>query len=123
MTHHVGPGPVFVFEWLVTSRKQTLYSVRSLFVALLLAALTITWVETENRQPTLNKTQLSYRDYAKIGETFFYVNRKPGTPVDPKVREFIRYILSRQGQQAVARDGKYLPLTANALREQRRKLD
>ena len=39
------------------------------------------------------------------------------------MREFIRYILSRQGQQAVARDGKYLPLTANALREQRRKLD
>ena len=63
------------------------------------------------------------RSYPLIGETFFYVNRKPGTPVDPKVREFIRYILSRQGQQAVARDGKYLPLTANALREQRRKLD
>jgi len=28
MTHHVGPGPVFVVEWLVTSRKQTLYAVR-----------------------------------------------------------------------------------------------
>src|SRR4051794_4652589 len=72
MTHHVGPGPVFVFEWLVTSRKQPLSPVRRLFVALLLAALTITWVESEFRQPQLNKTYLSYRDYAKIGETFFY---------------------------------------------------
>jgi phosphate transport system substrate-binding protein len=63
------------------------------------------------------------RNYPLIGETFFYVNRKPGTPLDPKVRELIRYILSRQGQQAVARDGKYLPLTASALQEQRRKLD
>src|SRR5947208_2385157 len=72
MTRPIGPGPVFVFEWLVTSRKQTLYAVRGLFVAVLLAALTITWIESEFRQPQLNKSHLSYRDYAKIGESFFY---------------------------------------------------
>jgi len=27
--------------------------------------------------------------------------------VDPKVKEFLRYILSREGQQAVAREGGY----------------
>src|SRR5258706_12742513 len=30
--------------------------------------------------------------------------------VDPKVREFLRYILSKQGQQDVVRAGDYLPL-------------
>jgi len=63
------------------------------------------------------------RTYPLIGETYIYLNRKPGTAIDPKIREFVSYILSRQGQQAVARDGKYLPLTAAALREQRQKLE
>ncbi len=62
------------------------------------------------------------RSYPLIGETYFYLNRKPGSQIDPKIREFVSYILSREAQQAVARDGKYLPLTAAALREQRQKL-
>jgi phosphate transport system substrate-binding protein len=33
---------------------------------------------------------------------YIYVNRKPGQPVDPKVLEFVTYILSSQGQRAVA---------------------
>ncbi len=41
---------------------------------------------------------------------------KPNT--DPKVREFLRYILSRQGQADVAREGDYLQLTAEAARAQ-----
>lgn len=36
-----------------------------------------------------------------------YVNRKPGSSVDPLRREFIRYIFSKQGQQDVIRDGYY----------------
>jgi phosphate transport system substrate-binding protein len=39
------------------------------------------------------------------------------------VKEFLRYILSREGQDAVQRDGKYLPLTPEAAREQLQKLD
>ena len=52
-----------------------------------------------------------------------YINRKPGAPLDPKVREFLSYILSREGQEAVERDGKMLPLTAAFVREERRKLE
>ncbi len=44
-------------------------------------------------------------------------------PVDPKVKEFLRYILSREGQEAVVRDGRYLPLTKEAVAEQLKKLD
>jgi phosphate transport system substrate-binding protein len=52
-----------------------------------------------------------------------YINRKPGTPVDPKVKEFIRYILSREGMQAVADDGAYTPINERVAEDQRRKLD
>jgi phosphate transport system substrate-binding protein len=43
--------------------------------------------------------------------------------VDPKVREFLRYVLSRQGQERVARDGVYLPLPAALVKQQLKKLD
>jgi phosphate transport system substrate-binding protein len=43
--------------------------------------------------------------------------------VDPKVREFLRYVLSRQGQRAVAGEGTYLPLQGPVAAEQLRKLD
>jgi phosphate transport system substrate-binding protein len=43
--------------------------------------------------------------------------------VDPKVREFLRYILSRQGQQLVVQEGDYLPLAPAVVKEQLKKLD
>jgi phosphate transport system substrate-binding protein len=52
-----------------------------------------------------------------------YVNRANGRPIEPKVKEFLRYILSREGQESVARDGGYLPLAPEAVGEQLRQLD
>jgi phosphate transport system substrate-binding protein len=43
--------------------------------------------------------------------------------IAPKVKEFLRYVLSRQGQQDVVREKDYLPLTDGVLREQLRKLE
>jgi phosphate transport system substrate-binding protein len=40
-----------------------------------------------------------------------YVNQKPGTELDPLRREFLLYVLSKQGQEDVIKDG-YYPLTA-----------
>ncbi len=58
---------------------------------------------------------------------YFTVDTKTGDlavpPVDPKVKEFLRYVLSRQGQQDVARDGGYLPLTPGLARAQLDKLE
>jgi len=51
------------------------------------------------------------------------IDRPPGVPVDPKVREFLRYLLSRDGQSAVNEDGRYLPLSPALIAEQLRKLD
>jgi phosphate transport system substrate-binding protein len=39
------------------------------------------------------------------------------------VREFLRFILSKQGQQAVAEEGSYLPLPRAVAEDQLKKLD
>jgi phosphate transport system substrate-binding protein len=46
------------------------------------------------------------------------VDRKPGEPVDPLLREFLRFLLSREGQRALLQDSGYLPLGAQAIRAQ-----
>lgn len=62
------------------------------------------------------------RAYPMADEVYMYANPVSGTGMDPKVREFLRFVVSREGQQAVMRDGKYLPLTAEFAREQLKKL-
>jgi len=42
---------------------------------------------------------------------YTYVNKAPGKPIAPLVGEFIKLILSKEGQEAVVKDG-YMPLTA-----------
>jgi phosphate transport system substrate-binding protein len=42
---------------------------------------------------------------------------------DPKVREFLRYVLSRQGQEDVVREADHLPLTPAMAQQQLKKLD
>jgi phosphate transport system substrate-binding protein len=54
---------------------------------------------------------------------YIYVNRRPGTALQPKIREFLKLVLSRQGQEAVANEGVYLPLTPEVVREELAKLD
>jgi phosphate transport system substrate-binding protein len=63
------------------------------------------------------------RTYPLHRFTTLYINRKPGTAVDPKLKEFIRYILSREGMQAVADDASYTPLNEQVAQQQRHKLD
>ena len=54
---------------------------------------------------------------------WLYVNRAPGTPLDPKVAELLRFILSREGQALVTREGDYFPLPAKTAREELAKLE
>jgi phosphate transport system substrate-binding protein len=62
------------------------------------------------------------RTYPLYDEIYMYVNQAKDKSIDPKVREFLRFIVSREGQEAVQRDGKYLPLTGAVAQEQLRKL-
>jgi phosphate transport system substrate-binding protein len=70
---------------------------------------------------TLETTQ--DRSYPLYNEQYFYTSVKPGAKMDPMTKEFLKFILSQEGQAEVMRDGKYLPLTAEVVREQLKKLD
>jgi phosphate transport system substrate-binding protein len=43
---------------------------------------------------------------------YIYINRSPKAPLDPLVKEFITYVLSKEGQEIVVKDG-YYPLPAS----------
>jgi len=55
---------------------------------------------------------------------YLYLRREPGKAVDPVVREYLRFVLSRQGQQIIASQPKgYFPLSATQARAELTKLD
>jgi ABC-type phosphate transport system substrate-binding protein len=53
---------------------------------------------------------------------YIRLQRKPGEALPPAVKEFLRYVLSRQGQEPVLYSG-YFPLTAREAAEELAKLD
>jgi phosphate transport system substrate-binding protein len=73
--------------------------------------------------PYVPYTLESLRDraYPLFDQIYMYVDRPTGK-IDPKMREFLRFVVSREGQAEVMRDGKYLPLTATVAQEQLKKL-
>ena len=71
---------------------------------------------------TYSMESLQNHSYPLWGGQSFWVDVKPGEKMDPKIREFIRFILSRQGQELLEKDGKYLPLDAAAVKEEIKKV-
>lgn len=53
---------------------------------------------------------------------YVFFNHDPGRPPEPRVREFLRYVLSAQGQQDVIQEGAYLPLPERVRQEQLREI-
>jgi phosphate transport system substrate-binding protein len=53
---------------------------------------------------------------------YIYINKAPGKPLDPLVREYARLIFSKEGQEVVIKDG-YLPLPASIIAEELKKLE
>jgi phosphate transport system substrate-binding protein len=70
-----------------------------------------------------SKESFQSRAYPLVRSIYIYLNRAPKQQIDPKLKEFLRFILSRDGQQIVAADGNYLPLPASVAREQLAKLE
>jgi phosphate transport system substrate-binding protein len=55
---------------------------------------------------------------------YVYIRRLPGQPVDPFIKEYLRMVFSKEGQEAIAADNKgYLPLSAPELAAEIAKLD
>jgi phosphate transport system substrate-binding protein len=69
-------------------------------------------------------TQASFqnRTYPLVRNIYVYFDRKPGSAVEPRLKEFVRFILSAEGQEIVAQAG-YLPLPAEMVERQLAKLN
>ncbi|MGQ9630836.1 MAG: PstS family phosphate ABC transporter substrate-binding protein [bacterium] len=53
---------------------------------------------------------------------YIYIVKEPGKPLAPLVREFLKFVLSREGQEVVVKDG-FIPLSAELVEEELRKLE
>jgi phosphate transport system substrate-binding protein len=69
-------------------------------------------------------SQSSFQDrsYPLVRSIYVYYDRKPGSPMEPKLREFLRFILSAEGQLLVSQAG-YLPLPVETAAKERATLD
>jgi len=79
----------------------------------------------KNGAPFVEPTRLSVlnHSYPLTRMITIFLNRAPRTPPEPKLQEFLRYVLSREGQQAVLREGHgYLPMLAPFTNEELQKL-
>ena len=60
-------------------------------------------------------------DYPLSRYLYVYVNKKPGTPLAPLEQEFLKLVLSREGQDIVGKDG-YISLSSRLVARELRKL-
>jgi phosphate transport system substrate-binding protein len=60
-------------------------------------------------------------DYPISRFLYVYINKNPNQPLDPVRAEFVKFMLSRLGQEATVKDG-YFPVTAEIVADDLRKL-
>jgi phosphate transport system substrate-binding protein len=58
-----------------------------------------------------NEENVYNQKYPLFRFLYVYVNARPGAPLDPLRREFVKYVFSKDGQEAVVKDG-YFPVPA-----------
>jgi phosphate transport system substrate-binding protein len=54
---------------------------------------------------------------------YINLNRAPGQPLPPPLAAFVRFILSKEGQQAILDEGIFLPLRSQSVARARHQLD
>jgi phosphate transport system substrate-binding protein len=70
--------------------------------------------------PTYEDVSLGRYPLARVG--YIALSRKPGQPIAPALQEFVRFILSKEGQQIVLDQGIMLPLRTQQVEAARRQL-
>jgi phosphate transport system substrate-binding protein len=82
-------------------------------------------IQGEKDGPYVKRTLESVHDrtYPLVHDQKLFFNRKPGQPIDPKVDEFLHYVFSQEGQDPAQREGRYVPLTADVVRAQLKRLE
>jgi len=67
--------------------------------------------------------EILHHTYPLSRFVYIHIDKVPGKPLDPKVREFVRYALSAEGQKSVIDEGSYLPLTPDVVKQELHKLN
>lgn len=70
----------------------------------------------------LTARTVAARTYPLLRTVDVALDRAPGAPIKPETKEFLRFILSREGQRIIVNDGAYLPLSATTVQQQLRRL-
>ncbi len=70
--------------------------------------------------PTYENVALATYPLSRV--TFFNVNKAPGKALPPALEEFVRFVLSREGQQVVLDHARYIPLRASQAEDARKLL-
>jgi phosphate transport system substrate-binding protein len=60
-------------------------------------------------------------EYALARFLYVYINKAPNRPLEPLVREFVRLVVSKQGQEVVVKDG-YFPIPSTIASEEMKKI-
>jgi phosphate transport system substrate-binding protein len=71
--------------------------------------------------PTYENVALTTYPLSRV--LYFNINKAPDKPLNPAVEEFLRFILSREGQQIVLDEALYLPLRAAQVERSRTLLE
>ena len=58
--------------------------------------------------------------YPLTRTVYIFFAHRPGDELAPRTQEFLRYVLSAQGQADVAREGAYMPLPTPVVKRQLR---
>jgi phosphate transport system substrate-binding protein len=67
--------------------------------------------------PTYENVALATYPLSRL--TFFNTNKAPGKPLNPALDEFLRFVLSREGQQVVLDQASYIPLRGSQVQSGR----
>jgi phosphate transport system substrate-binding protein len=81
--------------------------------------LALSWTNAGPYVEASNATLIS-REYPLVRIVPAYVDRVPGKKLAAAVAEFLRFILSREGQTALVEESGYLPLNAKEAQESRK---
>jgi phosphate transport system substrate-binding protein len=78
----------------------------------------------DGKLTTGTPAELTADAYTYARDLYIYIRCEPNTPFDPLVKEYMRLVLSKQGQQAIVDDNKgYLPLNNADVAAELAKLD
>lgn len=76
-------------------------------------------------QPFVTPSARTFFDssYPLHNGAYIYLNRVPGQPLGAREKEFVRFLLSREGQQIIADNRLFIPLSAEQAKAELAKLD